>query len=101
MKLNVNSALTNLAGKPVKDEQGEVTFGRLFVEFLLGVSERDRDLPGAKKLERARLAEKIHRAALGDGEVEITVAEAAEIKELVGYIGTPIVVLNVERFVEG
>lgn len=101
MKLNVNTVLANLAGTPLKDEQGDVTFGRVFVDFLLGVSDRDRNLTGAKKLERARLAEKLHRAAEGSGEVDITVAEAVEIKELVGQVGTPIVVLNVERFIEG
>jgi hypothetical protein len=101
VKLNVNTAVTTLGGEVLQDEQGEITFGRLFVDFLLGVSDRDRNLPGGKKLERARLAEKIHQAAEGTGEVEISVAEAAEIKELVGHIGTPLVVLNVERFIEG
>ena len=101
MRLNVNTAVTTLGGEVLQDEQGEITFARIFIEFLMGLSDRDKALSGARKLERARLAERVHQAAVGSGEVEITVAEAAEIKELVGHIGTPLVVLNVERFIEG
>jgi hypothetical protein len=88
MKLDYSAPLIDLKGQPV----GEATLGQLLYEVLL-INEQD--LPAAKKLELAKIAQKVVK------DEELTVSEAAAAKERALKYAVPAVVLCVDALLEG
>jgi hypothetical protein len=88
MKLDYSAALTDLKGQPV----GEATLGQFLYEVLL-VNEQD--MPAAKKLELAKIAQKVVK------DEELTVSEVASAKERALKYAVPAVVLCVDALLEG
>jgi hypothetical protein len=88
MKLNYSAPLLDLKGQPV----GDATLGQFLYEVLL-VNEQD--LPAAKKLELAKIAQKVVK------DEELTVTEIASAKERALKYAVPAVVLHVDSLLEG
>lgn len=103
MKRNLQTALHFLDGKPLveatktgtdeagKDiiEQRPITLAGIAVNALLAQHEDERALPGADKVKRYKLAQKIHDAA---GEMDVTAEDVALLKTLIGKTYPPLLV---------
>lgn len=97
MKVNLNVGAENMDGVVMVDEKGKpVLLNGLCVNALLADYQGE-VLTGAQKLDRYKLAKRLHVTA---DEIEITVEEAALIKELVAKSYTPLVVGNVYAALE-
>lgn len=88
MKLDYSAALVDLKGNKV----GESTLGEFLYDVLL-INEQD--LPAAKKLELAKIAQKVVK------DEELTVSEVASAKERALKYAVPAVVLCVDALLEG
>lgn len=98
MLINFKKPLKNLKGEVIKDEKGEEQLVSDFVcGALLNNYPGDESLPASKRIERAKLAERI---AMQD-EVDINVTDLAMIHELCGKSLHTLVLLNVDRIISG
>jgi len=88
MKLDYSAPLTDLKGNQV----GDSTLGSLLYDTLLVF---EQDLPAAKKLELAKIAQKVVK------DEELTVSEVAAAKERALKYAVPAVVLCVDALLEG
>lgn len=97
MKLK-NKNILDLDGKPIPQSTGkdkkDLTLKDVLVSALMNPQE---DGTGEKKLQRFKLAQKIH----DNEEYEITSEEAVELKQLVAKQYNPLVVGRVYEAIEG
>lgn len=89
MQINFSAVLINVDGKPFQthnlfsDDIGAAVLGTLAIVSLNTLSEADRGLGAEKKIARGMLARRIYEAMVGDGKLEVTVEEAATLKETI------------------
>lgn len=95
MKINFEQKIFSIKGKPIKGNDGS----DLDLETVCGSSllTAGQNLNGEASFKQYKLAKKISSG----GEVEITVEEAAMIKDLVGKNWGPVVVGPVYEILEG
>lgn len=100
MKINVNQTLKNLAGQPMKDQDGEgnvvdATLKLALVNAVLAPSQKE---SGVDKVRKYELARKIHVS----DEVDLTAEEIALCKKAVGEVfPSPLIVGQVMDLLEG
>ena len=95
MKVNLNVALKSLDNTEVVQEGKPVMLSMLCSNALLSVEDKD----GTTKMKCFSLASKIHAST---DELEITVEEAAFLKDIIGKsIYTPLVIGRVFEILEG
>lgn len=98
MRANLNVGAVNMDGVVLIDEAGKpVLLNSLCVNALLNEYQGEM-LSGTQKLERYKLAKRLHA---NESEAEITVEEAALIKELIAKAYSPLIVGNVYAALEG
>lgn len=99
MKINPNAVLLNHKGEPLKEGEKDVTLGDVLTAALLASFPREetRNVRLGHG-DRFRLAQRIVQA---EGEVEVKVEEAADLKALVNIGFGPLVVGPVEALLEG
>lgn len=97
MKIDTAQTLKSIRGEVLKDEKGDpVTLGSIMATALLAQVQGD-DATGAEKAKRFALAVKV---SADDLPVDLTVEEAAKIKELVGKAMGALVVGQVWNAIE-
>lgn len=103
MKRNLKTPLQFLDGKPLLEaikigtdeagrdiiEQHPITLAGIAVNALLAQHEDERTLPGADKVKRYKLAQKIYDAL---GEMDVTAEDVALLKTLIGKTYPPLLV---------
>ena len=98
MLINVTNVLVQFDGTPIKNvvnnEAQDATIREACVNALMSPNEKD---SGAKKVEKYDLALRIYK----NDEVELSVEEAATIKECVGKLFAPIVVGQLFKVLDG
>lgn len=100
MKVALGTKLTDLDGKDIViDDAGKpATLRYIIVTALMGVYESEKDLPGADKLKRFLLAQRIHKS---EGDANLSTEEVVEIKKLVSLaFPSPLVVGQVFEILE-
>lgn len=97
MKLTTTAPLLNFAGKPLLEEAGSDKAATLGGVLVAALCADEPNLSGAKKFERGKLAKRLYT----DGEVSVTAEEVVVLKECVGRIYPPLVVLRVFEALEG
>lgn len=99
MKLDFAQNILTIYGEAIKSVDGKenADLKHVCVEALMAVFPDEKDLSGAKKLQRFRLAKKI---SVG-GEVELEVEDVSLIKELVGKAFGPNIVGPAYEMLEG
>ncbi|MCA8237772.1 hypothetical protein [Burkholderia cenocepacia] len=95
MKLDTNTIIKEIDGTPMPDKDGPVTLKAVCANALL-FNGRD-ELTGEEKLGRYRLARRIYDAS---GIVEITIEEAAKLKDVIGKYCVPVVAGQVMELIE-
>ena|ERR1035437_5513339 len=98
MKVNLNVSLKNMDEVAMKDEQGNELPLKTFCVNALMADYQGETVDGNEKLKRYTLAKRIFKA---DGEVELSVEEAALLKQLVPKGHTPLVVGQLFELLEG
>ena len=100
MRINPNAILTDLEGKPIQmvENGPEATFARVVIHSLNTPEQND---DGSKKWDKFVLCKKLHKAAEAGTCVDVTVEEAALIKQSIGKNFVPIVVGAVYEVIEG
>ncbi len=93
MKKNFTHVVCTMDGEPIQDNGKPVTMGSLIVNALLAIE----DIPGAKKVARYTLAQKIHG---NPSEAEVTSEDLADIKDLVGRLYGPLAVGQIFALIE-
>jgi hypothetical protein len=97
MKIQVNQPLKTIHGNNLEEVKGKsFTVKDAIVSGLLS-QDNSENINGQKKFELYKLASKIQDA---EGEVEITIEQAATIKERVGKSFTALVVGQVYEIIE-
>ena len=96
MKLDVETILIGLDGKELKDGTTLCTFKTVALNALLASFPDEQNLSGEDKFKRYQLAMKIN----ANSEVELSVEEAALIKQLVGKGFAPLVVGRMFEMIE-
>lgn len=83
MKIDFSAAIVDLDGKPVPD----LTLGSMATNALMMGFEDERTLSGEAKVQRMKLAQRIH----GEREVDLTVEEVSLVKQLIAkaYVTLP------------
>jgi len=99
MQYDFQTAAIGLTGDALKDETGkDITFKVVALNALLGQYDDERSLSGEEKLKRYRLAGRISKA---EGAIELTIEEAALLKQLVGKAYGSLLYGLVHDFLEG
>lgn len=96
MKLDVSTPLVGVTGKPLMvDEKTQATLKWALVESLMGGLQGE-TLTGTEKVQNGRLAQKIQGA---DGELELSVEQAAKAKERAcKFFGTAVALAVADLF---
>lgn len=95
MNINPNTPVTTIDGSPVmRDKDQPMLVRHCMIEVLIL---NEQGIDGEEKLSRYRLAQKVQKA---NGELTLTVAEAAKINELVKKNFGPLVVGQIHDLIE-
>ncbi len=95
MKFQGNAVIKDLNGNPVQlDENGKVATLADIVQMVL-LSPTDENVSGEDKMKRFKLAMKV-----SDNVDEISIEDAALIKQLVGKLPSPLIVGRVYQLME-
>ena len=97
MKLELTTKIKSIEGEVLTDKNKEVTLGHVLVESLMA-NYNNEILTGQEKFQRYELAVKVHPTMKV---ADITVEEAALLKDLVGKAYGPAVVGPVYGLFEG
>lgn len=88
MRIDFSREIHDLAGKPISENGVPVTLGSVCSGALLMPYPDERNVSGEDKVKRFRLAEKVYAGGLQD----ITVEDAALLKQLLAKAYTPLIV---------
>ena len=98
MKLDTNTAITTLAGEPIKATADTIlTVGAVCIEALLASHEDDKAVSGDEKLKRYRLASRISKNAV----VGLSSEDVVLVKYLIARAYGPLVVGQTWELLEG
>lgn len=84
MKIKLNEHITDFAGEPIEG----LSVGDAIINSLMTMLKGEENMDGKAKFELFALASKLH----GKEEVDLSLDEAAKIKDRVGRIYTPLIV---------
>ncbi len=98
MHINFTRALLTLQGDTLRDEQGKpISLRDVSQNALLGSYPDEENLPGTKKAERWRLAQRLDKGTT----VRLTAEEVSLLKDLIGKAYAPLVVGQAYEMLEG
>lgn len=90
--VDFSTKLVDLAGATIKDENGkDITLAIVCVNALTAIARGEENMQGVEKVKRAKLAETIY---LANGQLKLTAEQTALLKELIGRLYTPLVVMR-------
>lgn len=96
MKVDFSTAILDLTGKPLVENENPITLGSISCTALTALAPDESQLAAATKVSRFRLA----LIASTGGEQDITPEQLVELKDLVGKLFAPLVVGRVYEILE-
>lgn len=98
MKIDFSQKILNLSGKGMpREDKTDSMLSDFCVNALLATLPGEENLSKIDKLKRGKLAEKVYE----QGEVDITVEEAALLQTLIGKAYGPLIVMRTDAMLEG
>ena len=97
MKIITTEVIKDFKGEPIKNEKGQEVTARDIISIVLNMEDNDHRLTAEKKNQAFQIGIKLWQ----DKEIDLTVEQAAFIKERVGYFYSPIIYGRICELIEG